>query len=66
MTGVLATLPTGVLDEGTAENLRWLQRNANLPETGNLDQATWEMLIRLFETFSSTKPIQVIDNGQEL
>ncbi len=34
MTGVLATLPTGVLDEGTAENLRWLQRNANLPETG--------------------------------
>ena len=60
---ISATPSTGVLDEGTAANLRWLQRHAGLPETGALDQSTWEMLVRLFETFVSQKPMQRMDQS---
>lgn len=60
---VLPTPATGVLDEDTAANLKWLQRHAGLPENGVLDQATWEMLVRLFETFLTRKAVHVIDNA---
>ena len=62
--GLTATPSTGVLDEATEANLRWLQRHAGLPETGSLDQPTWTILVHLFETFVSQKPVQVMDNGQ--
>ncbi len=62
--GLVPTQSTGILDEGTQANLRWLQGHAGLPQTGSLDQPTWEMLVRLFETFVSQKPVQVIDNEQ--
>lgn len=40
--------PTGVLDDATKENIRWLQRYAALEETADLNPATWEALCRLF------------------
>ena len=56
--GIASTPSTGVLDEDTTANLRWLQGHSGLPQTGVLDQNTWEMLVRLFETFVSQKPVQ--------
>lgn len=43
--------PSGVLDPGTAENIRWLQRCCHQPETGQLDRESWTLLARLYETF---------------
>ena len=63
--GIASTPSTGVLDEDTTANLRWLQGHSGLPQTGVLDQNTWEMLVRLFETFVSQKPVQKIDNNQK-
>ena len=63
--GIASTPSTGVLDEDTTANLRWLQGHSGLPQTGVLDQNTWEMLVRLFETFVSQKPVQKIDNNQQ-
>lgn len=34
----------GILDQATADGLRWLQRAAELPETGSLDTETWHVL----------------------
>lgn len=35
----------------TADNIRWLQRAAGLPETGCLDTETWDALSHLYEIF---------------
>ena len=35
----------------TADNIRWLQKAAGLPETGCLDTATWGALSHLYEIF---------------
>ena len=35
---------TGTLDEPTAQGLIWLQRAADLPQTGTLDKHTWRHL----------------------
>lgn len=35
----------------SAANVRWLQKAAGLPETGCMDQATWDALSRLYEIF---------------
>ena len=42
---------TGVNDPVTARNIRWLQRIANRPETGILDQSTWNLAARLYTIF---------------
>ena len=42
---------SGVLDSGTADNLRWVQRSGQKEETGRLDRETWELLSRIYETF---------------
>lgn len=60
---VTAAPSTGVLDEETAANLRWLQARANLPATGVLDKNTWTMLVRLFDTFAAVSPPRVRDAG---
>ena len=41
----------GMHDEASVDNVRWLQRVAGLKPTGTLDQPTWNMLSRLYETF---------------
>ena len=56
---------TGILDEATQANLRWVQRRASLPATGRLDRKTWNMLLRLFDTFSSGTIPTVVQAGVE-
>ena len=47
----IPTLPmTGILDEATAEGLRWLQRNSGQKETGELDKHTWRNLTHQYRT----------------
>lgn len=48
--------PTGLLDEDTAHNIRWLQNRGTREETGILDRDTWEDLSRLYETFITRHP----------
>ena len=60
---VIPTPATGVLDQDSTANLRWVQRHANLPQTGILDGNTWETLVRLFETFVTQTPQQVISGS---
>lgn len=48
---IQAVPPSGVLDPGTAENIRWLQNRCQQPETGRLDRESWELLAQLYETF---------------
>ena len=52
---------TGSLERSTEENLRHVQRCAGLPENGALDRATWEALVRLFQTFLPQQPGRCID-----
>ncbi len=51
LAGVIPAPVTGVLDEDTMQNLRWVQDKAALPPTGSLDRPSWAALVRLFETF---------------
>lgn len=60
---VTAVPSTGILDEETAANLRWLQDRAGLPATGVLDRATWNILVRLFDTFAASSPPLVHNAG---
>ena len=46
----------GIHDGASVENVRWLQRQANLRETGVLDQETWDALAQLYELFVVRKP----------
>ena len=47
--------PTGVFDEATAQNVRWLQDRGGLAQTGIFDQAAWTLLCRLYGTFVSRR-----------
>lgn len=42
---------SGVLDEATSRNLKWIQQKGHRQETGDLDRETWELLSRIYETF---------------
>lgn len=44
----------GTLDNTTVESLRWLQRAADLPETGVLNTLTWYALNGLYRTTIGT------------
>ena len=41
----------GIHGSASAENVRWLQKAAGLPQTGTLDRSTWDALSRLYEVF---------------
>ena len=47
--------PTGVFDEATAQNVRWLRDRGRLAPTGILDRAAWTLLCRLYGTFVSRR-----------
>lgn len=49
--GISPSTASGMHDELSAENVRWLQEKAGLPVTGTLDQRTWDALSRLYEVF---------------
>ncbi len=57
---------SGILDKETEANLRLVQNRANLPDTGILNKETWNILVRLFHTFSSPSAPTVIqaDDGK--
>ena len=44
---------TGTLDEPTAKALTWLQKAAELPETGELDKHTWQHLTKQYRVMVS-------------
>lgn len=41
--------PTGIYDTDTAKDISEFQRLHGLPETGNVDRATWDALAKAFE-----------------
>lgn len=49
--GIRTDRPDGIHGPDSAENVRWLQQAAGLPQTGTLDRATWDALSRLYEVF---------------
>ena len=49
--GIVSCDTDGCNGPATAENIRWLQKAAGLPETGCLDTATWDALSHLYEIF---------------
>ena len=53
--GLEAPPADGVNGSGTAGDLRWLQRAAGLPQTGALDQQSWNILSRLYTLFVTLK-----------
>ena len=49
--GIAPDQADGVHGAASADNVRWLQRAAGVPETGTMDQAAWDALSRLYEIF---------------
>ena len=49
--GIIPAQTNGTHGEQSVQNVRWLQRAAGLPTTGTMDQQTWNVLSRLYETF---------------
>lgn len=45
-----AVLVTGVYDESTAKEVKKLQESANIAKTGEVDKATWNALVKTYET----------------
>ena len=41
----------GIHDAASVRNTQWLQEKAMLPQTGELDRETWDILARLYELF---------------
>lgn len=63
LNGLTVAPSTGILDKDTEANLRLVQNRANLPDTGILNKETWNVLVRLFRTFSSPSSPIVIQAG---
>ena len=49
--GIVPHPADGIHGSASAENVRWLQKAAGLPQTGTLDRSTWDALSRLYEVF---------------
>ena len=49
--GITPCQADGCNGPASADNIRWLQKVAGLPETGCLDSATWDALSHLYEIF---------------
>lgn len=49
--GIVPCQADGIHGPASAENVRWLQKAAGLPETGCMDKATWDALSHLYEIF---------------
>nr|WP_317325328.1 peptidoglycan-binding domain-containing protein [uncultured Flavonifractor sp.] len=51
LSGLEHSPATGRNDPATTHNLRWLQRLSGQPQTGALDQGSWNALSRLYTVF---------------
>ena len=49
-------LPSGVYDRETAEAVKAFQREFGLPETGEVDSATWDMLVKVYLDYLDSAP----------
>ncbi len=49
--GITACEADGCNGSATANNIRWLQKAAGLPQTGCMETATWDALSHLYEIF---------------
>ena len=49
--GIAPCEADGCNGPASAENIRWLQKAAGLPQTGCMDTATWDALSHLYEIF---------------
>ena len=49
--GVESSLVFGYNDAATQHNIRWIQRLDGRPETGILDQDSWNTISRLYTMF---------------
>ena len=49
--GITLCPADGCNGPASADNIRWLQRAAGLPQTGCMDTATWDALSHLYEIF---------------
>lgn len=49
--GITPSNTDGLHAEQSVENVRWLQKLSGLEPTGIMDQPTWNLLSRLYETF---------------
>ena len=51
LTGIRPSGTSGLHDEATQQNLKWIQRLNRRPETGALDVESWNTLSRLYTMF---------------
>lgn len=51
LTGIQPAGASGLHDEATRQNLKWIQRLNHRPETGALDIESWNTLSRLYTVF---------------
>ena len=49
--GIIPCQADGCNGPVSADNIRWLQKAAGLPQTGCMDNATWDALSHLYEIF---------------
>lgn len=49
--GIIANETDGYHGERSVQNIRWLQRVANMEQTGVMDRFAWNMLTRLYDVF---------------
>lgn len=49
--GITPCEADGCNGPASADNIRWLQKAAGLPQTGCMDTATWDVLSHLYEIF---------------
>lgn len=51
LSGIQEDAADGIHGKSSVENTMWLQKLAQLEQTGIMDRATWDMLSRLYELF---------------
>ncbi len=62
--GVIKTPVTGTNDLKTTQNIRWLQKSIEIPETGVVDKDTWDALVQLYHIFIVHGPTRVMRVNQ--
>jgi len=49
---------TGILDNNTSQQVENLKKAAEIEQTGSVDWNTWQLIVALFNTYSTRKPIE--------
>ena len=54
--GIPQVLPSGVYDKETAEAVKSFQKEFGLPQTGETDPATWDMIVKVYLDYLNSAP----------